>query len=342
MAKTEYLAPMNKGLSIVIPNYNGVDLFPHTLPTIYDAAQSLPFPYEIIIADDCSTDDSLLYLKTHHPDITIIENIKNSGFAVTANRGVAAAAHNLVLLLNNDVKLTPNYFEPQLCHFERKDTFGVMGRIVGWNDDRIQDGAKYPYFHGVKIKTSGNYLLEEEAAMQQGLFSIYISGANAFLSKEAFLACGGFNEIFSPFYVEDYELSLRAWRLGYKCYYQHNAVCRHKTSVAIKSKSNERFIETVYNRNKMFLHAIHLSTGERYVYYLLLLSELCLRLLTGRWTYFQSLALFVRSHGAVVHSRNELHQAARGRALLSVRQVTGKIMKALKGKRIIRFKHGSF
>lgn len=201
---------MNTGLSIVIPNYNGVALFPHTLPTIYAAAQSLPFPYEIIIADDCSTDDSLLYLKTHHPRIKIIRNEKNSGFAVTANRGIKAAAHNLVLLLNNDVQLTPNYFEPQLCHFEQADTFGVMGRIVGWNDDRIQDGAKYPYFHGVKIKTSGNYLLEEEAAMQPGLLSIYISGANAFLNKKAFLACGGFNEIFSPFYVEDYELSLRA------------------------------------------------------------------------------------------------------------------------------------
>jgi GT2 family glycosyltransferase len=217
-----------------------------------------------------------------------------------------------------------------------------MGRIVGWNDDCIQDGAKYPYFHGVKIKTSGNYLLEEEGAMQQGLLSIYISGANAFLNREAFLACGGFNELFSPFYVEDYELSLRAWRLGYKCYYQHNAVCRHKTSVAIKSKSNERFIETVYNRNKMFLHAIHLSTGDRYVYYLLLFFELCLRLLTGRWSYLRSLTLFVRSHPAVVHSRNELQQAARGGRLLSVREVTGQIMQTLKGKRIIRFQHGSF
>jgi GT2 family glycosyltransferase len=333
---------MNKGLSIVIPNYNGVDLFPHTLPTIYAAAQSLLFPYEIIIVDDCSTDDSLSFLKTHYSNIRIVENKQNSGFAVTANRGVKAAAHNLVLLLNNDVQLTPNYFEPQLRHFEQGDTFGVMGRIVGWNDDRIQDGAKYPYFHGVKIKTSGNYLLEEEAAMQQGLFSIYISGANAFLSKEAFLACGGFNELFSPFYVEDYELSLRAWRLGYKCYYQHNAVCRHKTSVAIKSKSNERFVETVYNRNKMFLHAIHLSTGERYVYYFLLLSELCLRLLTGRWTYLKSLTLFVCAHGEVVRSRNELQRAAGDRPLLSVRGVTGKITEALNGKRIIRFKNGSF
>jgi hypothetical protein len=78
------------------------------------------------------------------------------------------------------------------------------------------------------------------------------------------------------------------------------------------------------------------------VYYLLLFFELCLRLLTGRWSYLRSLTLFVRSHPAVVHSRNELQQAARGGRLLSVREVTGQIMQTLKGKRIIRFQHGDF
>ena len=48
--------------------------------------------------------------------------------------------------------------------------------------------------------------------------------------KNKLIELGGFNELYAPFYVEDYDLSLRAWRLGYKCYYEHFALCRHQVS----------------------------------------------------------------------------------------------------------------
>lgn len=328
---------MDQSISVVIPNYNGKHLFPQTLPTVYQALQSLGFRYEIIIADDCSTDDSIGYLQHHHPDIRIIKNETNSGFSITANKGITCSSYNLVLLLNSDVKLTPHYFAPQLKYFDKEDTFGVMGRIVGWDDDLIQDGAKYPFFHGTKIKTSGNYLLEKEEYMQPGLLSMYLSGANALLNKKAFMQCGGFNELFSPFYIEDYELSLRAWRLGYKCYYEHSAVCRHQTSATIRSKSKKTFVEIIYNRNKLFLHAIHLHTAERYLYYLLLLPEIVVRLVTGRWSYLRSLYLFLGRYGAVRKSRRDIKLLADKRKLYSVKEIADIIKSSFKGKKIRRF-----
>src|SRR3954469_20971393 len=116
---------MHTGLSVVIPNYNGTVLFPHTLPTVLSALQNLTIPYELVIADDCSTDDSISYLKEHYPQARLLINQKNSGFSVTANAGIRVARYDLVFLLNSDVKLEPDYFKEQFKYFDKPDIFGV-------------------------------------------------------------------------------------------------------------------------------------------------------------------------------------------------------------------------
>ena len=258
---------MVKGISVIIPNYNGIHLLPLTLPTVLQALKNSNRPSEIIVADDCSTDVSVEFVHQNYPEIKIVQNTINSGFSVTANNGVAAAVYDKVLLLNSDVKITPDYFLHQYKYFDKTDTFGVMGRIIGWEDLTIQDGAKYPSMQGAKIKTVRNYLLKDETALDNGLYSMYLSDANAFIDKSKFLAIGGFNEMFSPFSSEDYELSLRAWRLGFKCYYDHSSICRHQTSATISKVKKKKYITTIYNRNKMFLHAIHLSRGQIILWY---------------------------------------------------------------------------
>jgi GT2 family glycosyltransferase len=239
--------------------------------------------------------------------------------------------------LNSDVKLEPDYFIPLLKYTERSNVFGVMGRIIGWEDDKIQDGAKYPFFHGVKIKTSGNYLLENKNDMANGLFSMYLSGANAFMNKKCFLAIGGFNELFSPFYVEDFELSLRAWRLGYDCYYDYNAKCRHKTSTTIAIGNKKKNIRKIYNRNKMYLHAIHLSSGKRLLWFFQLSGESLIHLIILKWSYIRSISLFLTSYKKIITSRKRLQQIAGEKKLLSVNEVVDKIILSLKEKEITRF-----
>ena len=318
---------MVKGISVVIPNFNGVHLFKDVLPAVEIALQAITLPSEIIVVDDCSTDESVDFLKTNFPSVIILQNETNSGFSVTANKGIYAASYNTVLLLNSDVKLSPAYFLHQLHYFEKEDTFGVMGRITGWDDDKIQDGAKYPRFQGAKIKTSGNYLLKDTALMDGGLYSMYLSGANALIDKEKFITIGGFNELFTPFYVEDYELSIRAWRLGYKCYFDYQSICRHKVSVSIKSSSRKKTIDLIYNRNKMFLHAIHLSGVEKTVWTLQLLLESLLKAVTLNITYLRSLKAFCTSLSAINKSRKQLDETAlKTHCKKSVREIAHLIM----------------
>ncbi|MFD2512879.1 glycosyltransferase family 2 protein [Pontibacter locisalis] len=328
---------MVTGISVVIPNYNGVHLFEkNTLSTVVDALQAVNKPSEIIVVDDCSTDDSIAYLRKNYPDIKVIANEKNSGFSVTANRGIRAAAHDKVLLLNSDVKLTPDYFKNQFKYFDKPDTFGVMGRIVGWDDEKIQDGAKYPSFHGSKIKTSGNYLLKDERQMEDGLYSAYLSGANAFIDKEKFLLLGGLNEAFSPFYIEDFELSLRAWRLGFKCYYDYSSVCRHQVSTSIKSKSKKKYVSAIYDRNKMYLHAIHLDGLQKLLWYMQLIPEALIRIFTFRWHYLRALNMFLGSQDKVRESREDFERLSRKlNKKLSIKEVQRLILSSIRNEKFM-------
>ena len=325
------------GISVVIPNYNGQKLLEEILPSLFEALQQSKKEYEVIISDDFSIDDSVAFLKNKYPSIKVIEAEKNRGFSPTINRGIFASRFEYILLLNSDVKLSPGYFSGIFRYFERADTFGVMGRIIGWDDDEIQDGAKYPSFHGAKIKTTGNYIPLSPGA-EDWFYSMYLSGANALVSRQKLLELGGFDELFAPFYVEDYELSLRAWRLGWKCYYHHDAICRHQVSVSIKSSASKKNIHAIYYRNKMYLHAMHLSGWLLFTWYLQLIPETLIRIVTLRFYYLKALRMFLQNRSLMKESMQRFALVANKKTnLLPVKEVVSKITGSLTGKDIKRF-----
>jgi len=244
-----------KSISIIIPNYNGEGLFREFLPYTLNSIKSSGLEYEIIVVDDCSTDDSVNFIETYYPDIKLVVNTKNQGFSFSCNRGIEIAKYGLIFLLNSDVKLTEGYFEPQLKYFQYDDTFGVMGRIIDMEGDGIQDVARMPKFNGFKMK-SDFYYSEDAGDL---VYTFYLSGANALIDAKKLKEIGGFNELFSPFYSEDLELSIRAWRLGWKCYYEHSAVCRHKLSASTNSYKTPQWVKRIYFRNRFYVHAIHLE-----------------------------------------------------------------------------------
>jgi GT2 family glycosyltransferase len=326
-----------KGISVIIPNYNGRLLLPEILPPLYEALFIAQLPYEIIISDDCSTDETVLFLQENFPSITLLHNETNKGFSPTINKGIFIAKYDLLLLLNSDVKLTKDYFVNLLPYFDDEDTFGVMGRIIGWDNGEIQDGGKYPSYHAAKIKTSGNFI-PLECKIGDRFYSFYLSGANAFVSREKVLTLGGFDEMFAPFYIEDVELSLRAWRMGWKCYYEHNAICRHKTSSSIKSKSGKNFVNKIYYRNKMLMHSVHLNGTKRLFWYCQLLPEILIQLFIGRFYFISSLQMFINAHKQI--KKAKLHfklLMIKNGSNITLQQVVDTILYNLKGKAIKKF-----
>lgn len=287
------------GISVVIPNFNGRDLLEKNIPPVLESLNKAAVDYEIIVSDDASTDDSVLFLKKTFPQIKVITTDKNQGFSPTINNGIRQASKKLILALNSDVALTPDYFLPQFKYFERDDTFGVMGRIIGLEDDTLQDAAKYPdpTFWG-KIKSTTNYLPRRLPA-KEWLPSFFLSGANALMDREKVQLLGGFSELFAPFYGEDVDLSLRAWRLGWKCYYEHYAVCRHPASATIKKYNVPKKIKLVMERNKLIFHDLHLDGIMRLKWNIYVVLRLILYSLSFRFVYWQALKMYLKSRNSI-------------------------------------------
>ena len=282
---------MNRSISVVIPNYNGKELLELNLPSVYAALKfSGISEYEVIIPDDASTDNSVDFVKTNYPNIILVENKINKGFAGNTNTGIKQSQKDLVLILNSDVKLRDDYFSQLLKYFDKPDTFGVTGRIIGLTSDKIQDAAKYPKYSFGSIASTTNYICNTRSS----LYSFFLTGANALIDRKKLMELGGFNELFNPYYGEDVDLGLRSWRLGYKCYYEHTAICRHPNSATIKKEPPEK-IKIISSRNKMCLHFIHLNGIELAFYLLKLFLKTILKVIVLDFKYLKSFWMFISS-----------------------------------------------
>ncbi len=323
-----------KSISVVIPNYNGSKLLEQNLPSVYEALNNAKTDFEIIITDDCSTDSSVAFIRQNYPQVHLIISNKNQGFSASCNKGIALANKDLILLLNTDIELNKDFFESQFKYFELPDTFGVMSKIIGAKDGETQDTARFLKYSGFKIKANNFYHLENEDFLTP---TAYLSGANALIDTKKLKDIGGFDEIFSPFYCEDFELGLRAWRLGWKCYYDPKSYCIHDHSSTTKNYRTRKWVKAIFFRNRLFVHAIHLSRMRLFFWFLqITLIDMLFMWIALKFYYYKSFGMFMNNLKPALHSRKKMKELmAKHNSKISIDDVINKMNKMLEGQKII-------
>lgn len=326
---------IRKSISVVIPNYNGKHLLDQNLPSVVKALKSAKVNYEIIVVDDCSKDESVLFLEKNYPEIHLIINQQNKGFSVSCNKGINQAKNDLILLLNTDIELNNDFFESQFKYFELPDTFGVMSKIIGAKKGEVQDTARFFKHSGFKIKSNNFFYVKDEDFLTP---TAYLSGANALVDAKKIKKIGGFNEIFSPFYCEDFELGLRAWRLGWKCYYDPKSYCIHDHSSTTKNYRTRNWVKAIFFRNRMLVHAIHLSKIKLFFWILqLLVFDLLFMWLGLKFYFYKSFAMFLSSTKSISESRKRMQELIdEQQSGLSIDEVISKMNEMLAGQTIIK------
>lgn len=292
-------------ISVILPNYNGKGLMEMYIPFTLEALKYSDVDFEFIVVDDCSTDDSVAFIRTNYPNFTLITNEVNKGFSYTCNRGMMVASKDLILLLNTDVKLTLTYFENQFKYFDDPKAFGVMGCIMNFDNQKIEDAARFPAYKIAKFKANTFFYLEEET--NSWTKTTYLSGANALVSREKISFLNGFDEIYSPFYFEDFDLGLRAWKMGWNLYYDHGSICYHHVSSSTNKLNKSNFVQVTYNHNSFVLQAIHLNGIYRKIWYLQLYTVILFgHLLRGDFWILKSLKLFLKNCHEIKAARQKI------------------------------------
>ncbi|WP_243374024.1 glycosyltransferase family 2 protein [Geotalea sp. SG265] len=258
LAGEEELSGLSVGLSVVIPTYNGEDLLRQNLPSIVEALGLWGGDSEIIVVDDCSSDKSVQFLNKNYPQIRLIINAQNMGFAGTCNAGMAAAKYSLALCLNNDVKVEAGLIEPLFCHFEDPDTFAVTPNILAEREGRNQ-GIVFGMY-GKGFLKGGFANIKENSGARENLYAV---GACVVYDLAKFSALGGFSHIFTPYLFEDVDISYRAWKRGWKSIYEPKTTAYHYSSATI-GKVKKRLKRTIYFRNRFLFHWINL-TDPRFI-----------------------------------------------------------------------------
>ena len=239
-------------ISIIIPNYNGEDLLRKNLPKVLSAILNYKDgEVEIIIVDDGSTDDSLkviknekLKIKDQNLQLKIIQNEKNLGFSSTINKGVQNANGDILVLLNTDVVPEKDFLKPLIGHFHDESVFAV-----GCMDKSIENGKTVLRGRGIG-KWEKGFLVHRRGEVDKKN-TLWVSGGSGAFRKSIWNNLLGFNELYSPFYWEDIDLSYRAIKSGYKVLFEPTSVVLHEHEKGtIKKKFSPFKIKTIAYRNQ--------------------------------------------------------------------------------------------
>lgn len=243
-----------KTTSIVILNYNGKKHLKTYLPSVVEHSAE----HRIIVADNGSTDDSVIYVQENFKSVELLLNPKNLGFAGGYNWALSQVESDYYILLNSDVEVTKNWVspliqllessdsivacQPKICSFENKEKFEYAGAAGGFIDK-----FGYPFCQGRIFDTTetdnGQYDTNREV--------FWASGACLAIKADEFHAVNGFD---NAFYAHMEEIDL-CWRLklrGKKVFYAHSSTVYHLGGGTL-NKSNPKKTYLNYRNNLAML-----------------------------------------------------------------------------------------
>lgn len=217
--------PNKRNTAVIVPNWNGAEMLAKCLSSL----EKQTVKTEIIVVDNGSSDNSTETVKKNFPNVRLIKNFKNLGFAGGVNKGIKQAMgtdHEFIALFNNDATAEPDWLEKLLSRIETDEMLGIVTGKLMRDDKKHFDstGDFYstwgiPFPRGRNQQDLSQYDKSEEVFGASG-------GASVYRSK-MLEEIGLFDERFFAYY-EDVDVSFRARLAGWKIAYEPSAVAYHK------------------------------------------------------------------------------------------------------------------
>jgi GT2 family glycosyltransferase len=238
-------------LSIVIPVFDHWVFTLNCLRSISDVLRDSDLKAEVIVVDDCSTDDTREML-ARVTGVRVIANEQNCGFIDSCNRGAASATGEYLLFLNNDTLVRKGCFEELLGTFQLKPDAGLVGAKLLYPDGRLQEAGGIIW----KDASAWNYGRLDNPRKPEYCYLRevdYCSGACIAVLRHLFQQLSGFDRHYLPAYCEDSDLAFRIRQAGFKVYYQPLAQVVHFEGIT-SGTDTSRSVKSyqIVNQRKFF------------------------------------------------------------------------------------------
>jgi GT2 family glycosyltransferase len=216
-------------LTVAVTNHNGRALLECVLSSL--AAQTFR-PFTTVVVDDCSTDDSVAYLRERWPAVELIQLSRNAGVTAAMNVALRAARGELVGLFNNDTELAPDCLAELVAELDRNPRLGsVTPKMLDFADRGVIDGAGdvLNWRGGGRRRGHG----ERDAGQYDRRQEIFgACGGAAIYRRSALDAVGELDETYYAYY-EDIDWAFRSQLAGLRCGYVPRAVLYHRGSATL-------------------------------------------------------------------------------------------------------------
>jgi hypothetical protein len=235
--------------SVMIVNWNGREFLGRCIDSVI--SQSIPRSlYEVIVVDNASSDGSIEYVKKNYPDVILIENKTDRGFAGGNNNAFNVGRGRFFALLNNDALADYQWLESIKAEFENHPNTGIVSsKIFLWNRENApfnESNALLASWPKINLWDASGVDFEVERPRHK---VDYANGAAMALRKSVYGRIGGFDEAYFMYY-EDTDLSARAIRAGFDVMYVPAAKVWHRHSASML-KSGPTFTYRMVERNRI-------------------------------------------------------------------------------------------
>lgn len=237
-------------VTIIIPVHNQWDYTYRCLKSIH-LNTSETVKYEVVLIDDCSTDDTRNIGKIIK-NISLIINESNLGFLLSCNKASKLAKGKYIHFLNNDTYVHPNWLSSLVKLIENDDRTGIVGSKLIYPNGKLQEAGGIVW-HDASGMNYGKYDDPDKSEYNYVKEVDYVSGASMLIKKDLWEQLNGFDERYIPAYYEDTDLAYSIRALGYKIQYQPLSVVTHFEGVSNGLEANSGIKKhQVSNRSKFY------------------------------------------------------------------------------------------
>ena len=248
------MSDIKSSVSIVIPHWNNVDVLSECLESISNTNFE---NFETIVVDNASTDNSVASVRSNYPNVKLIENDKNYGYAGGCNIGAEAASGDFLIFLNNDTVQEKDWIsnliktinsddkiaavQPKILNYYNRNVFDYAGGSGGHMDIYC-----FPFVRGRIFSFQEN----DEGQYNNKEKCFWSSGTCFMVRRELFQKAGGFDDSFFA-HMEEIDLCWRLYAMGFEVWVEPDSVVYHKNALTLPMYSHKKYY--LNHRNSLLM-----------------------------------------------------------------------------------------